>query len=268
MESDKLRGEYKKAMETIDLSKDSRDRILSNIRLEDLSVPAETVKAKKRIPLFVILPVAGAVFAALIVGAILLALAGAYTQKAKSADAAPRTHSVEMDTVEAVAEEIDSEEDDKKDTLSGGGEEGKSYDGENINYFAPQTKDIDNKVEPDNRTGGVILGKLGYVPFENYSDEVVRSEKYGIDVHQYVDSSDSNKKITIVITDGVNDIGGGTAEFKAAGKYTVLYGPEGKDEFNRALYMTEDNMFVVIDSTCNFDLETWEKIVAESAVTD
>lgn len=260
MESDKLRGEYKKAMETIDLSKDSRDRILSNIRLEDLSVPAETVKTKKRIPLFVILPVAGAAFAALIIGAILLAAGSSTAMKQMSADA-PRTHSADIATAGKIEEEVDSvisggmkDEGDKTENALGpdiNANGALDYKGNNIKNLVPATRD-----------GEQILGKLGFLPFEKYSENVVLDLRYGSNVRKYVEDGGSNDVLTVIVSAGINDIGGGVVELRVAGRTTILYGSTEDGIYNKALYLTEDNLFVVIESANGYSQDIWEKIVA------
>ena len=253
MESDKLRGDYKKAMETIDLSKDSRDRILSNIRLEDLSVPAANVKARKKVPLFVIIPIAGAAFAALIIGGILLGMGDNLTKNA-AVPALEKDEQLAVDEVDSVSG-IDIQDDEGAKTAGATVAESESEE-------SPKTLNPD--IDSRSYAGNVDLsgvGSLTFLPIDDYSDVVVKDDKYGVNTHLYKKNSGDKDFVKITVVDGINDIGGAAASFNIGDTLVTLYGSKENDEYNKALYINENNMFVVIESNKGYDQKTWEKIV-------
>jgi len=259
MESDKLRGEYKKAMETIDLSKDSRDRILSNIRLEDLSVPAANVKVRKKVPLFVIIPIAGAAFAVLIIGGFLLGMGDNLTKNA-AVPALEKDEQLAVDEVDSVS---------GRDIQDDGGVKTGS-----ATEAALEEEDPPKSLKPDinskSYTANVDLpgiGSLTFLPIDDYTDSVVKDDKYGANTHLYTNKSGDKDFVKITVVDGINDIGGAAASFNIGDTLVTLYGSKENDEYNKALYINENNMFVVIESNKGYDQKTWEKIV-EGVVTN
>ena len=262
MEFDKLRGDYKEAMESIDLSKDSRERILSNIRLEDLSVPAEKQATRKRIPLFVILPVAGAAFAALAVFGFMLGLATHSAGTKNQAELALKTHNKDIEQISG--DKIDSYIENDKD---GPEDETQTYKVDQ-NFISSGTKGIigGDKSMPASAAGESILGTLSFLPFAEYTETVETDDRYGIDVRRYNETGGSEDTITVIVSGGINDIGGSAEEIKVDGKDAILYGSKDKDEYNKAIFITDDNMFFVIESGKTYGKAVWENIVKGAAV--
>ena len=264
MEFDKLRGDYKEAMESIDLSKDSRDRILSNIRLEDLSVPAEKKATRKRFPFHVVLPVAGAAFAVLILFGVMLGIDSNRFKNMTAVPDAPKTHNADLD--EEVKGKVENMIED--DGVDGPADENRQYKvdlkpaNDSKNFISGG---VDKSVKA---TAGGVLGKLSFLPFTEYTDCVVTDERYCIDVHRYEETGGAQDTITIIVADGINDIGGAVVEIHVDGKDAILYGSKDDDEYNRALYTTDNNLFVVIESGKYYSKTVWEDIVKGASVGD
>ena len=270
MEFDKLRGDYKEAMESIDLSKDSRDRILSNIRLEDLSIPAENVKAKKRVPLFVVIPVATALFAALIVAGIVISMGSSGMMKnmsaamdAEMADTAKAEKTADNGAIAGGAEEqdtdaaVDAELDmDTKNYVP--------FNPAGQNSYSMAIGDVDSR--GIDKLGADCPVTLNVLPFADYKVSASYELKTKNSVKVYVNNLDSEERIVAFLDDQKSDSTDEIQSTVVAGHEVIFRGFMGK--ITNAEYKLADDKYVFIESTKDYELDQWVKIVEGVVVSD
>ena len=271
MEFDKLRGDYKNAMESIDLSRDSRDRILSNIRLEDLSVPAEKVKTRKRVPLFVVIPVATAVFAALIVAGIVLTSGGktmtSSMEKIKDeqmVDNYIAGESVEQDAEAAgLPEEIET---------NAAQDAALNFYSHSILPIKPDTRDKSYTISGNVDTKGVLtIGEdcsiaLTYLPFTEYTDGTGIDAETMNSVKIYVNNQDKDEYIMASLNFEKSTAEGVIQTTVVDGHEVIFRGDSGK--ITSAEIDLSGDRYVVVESTKDYDLDQWLKIVGGVKVPD